>query len=102
LQNFTCRYLSFLDLNVASPVYFDNETAALKAVEDGHAWGMVRLDHKFTNSLYDRIFESAMNSDLVSILGIPVLAKELSYLELSQGDQIWRNLAPLVIVYFGQ
>ena len=67
LKNFTCRYLSFLDSNIATPVYFNNESLALKAVEDGHAWGVVRLDHSFTASLYERIFESVTNSDLRSI-----------------------------------
>ncbi len=59
--------MSFLDSNIAVPVYFDNETTALKAVEDGHAWGMVKLDRTFTTSLYERIFESVTNSDLKSI-----------------------------------
>ena len=67
LANFTCRYLSFLDSNIATPVYFNNESAALKAVEDGHAWGVVRLDEEFTKSLYERIFETTTNSDLKSI-----------------------------------
>jgi hypothetical protein len=67
LANFTCRYLSFLDSNIATPVYFNNESAALQAVEDGHAWGIVRLDHDFTKSLYERIFETTTNSDLKSI-----------------------------------
>jgi hypothetical protein len=46
---------------------YSNESDALKAVEDGHAWGMVRVDHSFTTSLYKRIFESVTNSDLTSI-----------------------------------
>ena len=67
LNNFTCRYLSFLDSTIATPVYFDNESVALKSVEDGDTWGMVRLDQKFTSSLYERIFESVTNSDLRTI-----------------------------------
>ena len=30
LNNFTCRYLSFLDTKIAKPVYFSNETIGKK------------------------------------------------------------------------
>lgn len=39
----------------------------MKSVEDGHAWAVVKLDHKFTASLYERIFESVTNPDLRTI-----------------------------------
>ena len=29
-------------------VYFNNESEAVKYVEDGYAWGLVKMDHKFT------------------------------------------------------
>ena len=54
-------HLTFVDF------FFSNESVALKAVEDGDAWGMVRMDHTFTTSLYQRIFDSVTNSDLKSI-----------------------------------
>ncbi len=58
LHNFTCRYLSFLDNNVARPVYFDNLEEATLAVRHGEAWGVVAMDGNFSSNLYSRIIES--------------------------------------------
>ena len=67
--NLQLKILNLSDTKIASHVclLFSNESVALKAVEDGDAWGIVRMDHSFTTSLYDRIFESVTNSDLKSI-----------------------------------
>lgn len=67
LANFTCRYLSFLDSNIAHPVYFDNLTSALQSVEDGDTWGVVSMDGNFSVNLYKRLFESIGNTDLTTV-----------------------------------
>lgn len=67
LANFTCRYLSFLDSNVAHPVYFDNVSAALQSVHDGDTWGVVSMDANFSQNLYKRILESIGNTDLKTV-----------------------------------
>jgi len=56
-----------LDKNIASPVFYPNEKSALKAVEDGDAWGLVSMDHNFTTSLYSRIVDSATTGDLHTV-----------------------------------
>lgn len=67
LSNFTCRYLSFVDASIAHPVYFTNLTDAVQSVEDGHTWGIVSMDENFSQNLFDRILDSATNSDLKSV-----------------------------------
>ena len=64
LANFTCRYLSFIDTNVANLVYFDDVVKAIQSVEDGESWGVVAMNENFTQNLYDRILDSMSNSDL--------------------------------------
>lgn len=44
LQNFTCRYLSFLDKSIARPVFYTDEAKAIQAVEKGEAWGKTSLN----------------------------------------------------------
>jgi hypothetical protein len=56
-----------LDSAVATPIFYPNETSALKAVEDGHAWGLVSMDHNFTKSLYSRIIDSATSGDIHAV-----------------------------------
>ena len=41
--------------------------SATKAVQNGHAWGVVSMDHNFTTNLYERIFESLVSDDLKTI-----------------------------------
>lgn len=67
LSNFSCRYLSFLDSSIAQPVYFTNLTDAITSVQDGHTWGVVSMDENFSQNLFDRILDSASNSDLKSV-----------------------------------
>ena len=67
LANFTCRYLSFIDTNVADLVYFDDLSTALQSVEDGDTWGVVAMNENFTQNLYDRILDSMSNSDLQDV-----------------------------------
>ena len=64
LENFTCRYLSFLDEKLVNPEFYPTTDLAIKAVQDGHAWGVIAMDHNFTENLYGRIFESLTNEDL--------------------------------------
>ena len=58
LANFTCRYLSFMDTDVAQLVYYPTVESAVQAVEDGEAWGVISMEQNFTRDLYQRIFES--------------------------------------------
>ena len=58
LANFTCRYLSFMDTDVAELVYYPTIDSAVQAVEDGEAWGVISMEKNFTRDLYQRIFES--------------------------------------------
>ena len=58
LANFTCRYLSFMDTDVAELVYYPTIDSAVQAVEDGKAWGVISMEKNFTRDLYQRIFES--------------------------------------------
>jgi hypothetical protein len=67
LANFTCRYLSFIDREIARPVYYPNVESAIQAVEDGEAWGVLAMDQNFTQDLYKRIFDSLTESDLQAI-----------------------------------
>jgi len=64
LNNFTCRYLSFLDTNVAKPIYFSNEAIALQSVKDGDTWGVVNIRENFTDNLYTRLIDSSCTSDM--------------------------------------
>lgn len=64
LENFTCRYLSFLDEKLVNTEFYETRELAVQAVMDGHAWGVVAMDHNFTTNLYGRIFESLTNEDL--------------------------------------
>ena len=63
LANFTCRYMSFLDENVVSPMYFDNIALAEKSVKDGVTWGLIAMDKEFTGKLYERLIEDAGTED---------------------------------------
>ena len=58
MANFTCRYLSFMDTDVAELVYYPTIDSAVQAVEDGKAWGVISMEKNFTRDLYQRIFES--------------------------------------------
>ena len=62
LANFTCRYLSFMDTDVAELVYYPTIESAVQAVEDGEAWGVISMEQNFTRDLYQRIFESLVGS----------------------------------------
>ena len=64
LENFTCRYLSFLDQDLVRTEFYETPELAVRAVEDGLAWGVIAMDHNFTTNLYGRIFESLTNEDL--------------------------------------
>eukprot|EP00095_Tigriopus_kingsejongensis_P003146 maker-scaffold662_size116868-snap-gene-0.17 protein:Tk03146 transcript:maker-scaffold662_size116868-snap-gene-0.17-mRNA-1 annotation:"abc transporter" len=67
LKNFTCRYLSFVDSSIVRPVFYATFEEAELAVQNGEAWGVIKMDHNFTTNLYQRIFESVANDDLKSI-----------------------------------
>ncbi len=42
-------------------------TSAVQSVEDGHSWGVVAMNANFSSSLYERIFDSMMSSDLKTV-----------------------------------
>lgn len=67
MDNFTCRFLSYLDSTIATPVYFDNMTNAIQSVQDGHTWGVVSMNEDFSHKLYERIFDSSCGSDLNAV-----------------------------------
>ena len=67
LANFTCRYLSFVDQKIFKPVFFNNYSEALQSVEDGNTWAVVSMHEKFSQSLYDRIIDSATSSDMKTV-----------------------------------
>jgi len=67
LANFTCRYLSFIDTNIANLVYYHDLQSAIQSVEDGESWGVVSMSQNFTENLYERVLDSMSNSDLQSV-----------------------------------
>jgi len=58
--------MSYVDKKVISPIYFDNESLAIQAVEDGHAWGVVAMDKSFSKEFYNRIIELSSFDNLDS------------------------------------
>ena len=67
LANFTCRYLSFIDTNIANLVYYHDLQSAIQSVEDGESWGVVSMSQNFTENLYERVLDSMSNTDLHSV-----------------------------------
>ncbi len=55
-KNLSCRFLSYVDPEIITPVYFENLTSALESVKLGQHWGAMHFRSNFTNSLYDRMF----------------------------------------------
>ncbi|CAH0597589.1 unnamed protein product [Chrysodeixis includens] len=54
MKNLSCRYLDHLD-NHTVKEYYANLTDALKAVEDGEAWGALYFNENYTDSLVARL-----------------------------------------------
>lgn len=54
MKNLSCRYLDNLN-NHTIKEYYANLTDALKAVEDGEAWGALYFNENYTDSLVARL-----------------------------------------------
>lgn len=54
MRNLSCRYLDNLNNHTVKEYYADL-TSALKAVEDGEAWGALYFNENYTDSLVARL-----------------------------------------------
>ena len=56
--NMSCRFLSFLESSVVSPVMVATPEEAVAKVESGEAWGSLIMDANFSEGLHKKVFDS--------------------------------------------
>ncbi len=61
-QNLSCRFLSYINPDFITPVYFDSLNDSIEAVRQGKYWGAIHFKRNYSEALYER---------LLSVIQIP-------------------------------